>query len=272
VFSPDDPYTGIDLDHCLEAEHGTIDAEAWTIAQRLKSYTEYSPSAVGLHTLARAKLPGVGHKKPWIEMYDCGRYFTVTGQHIKDTPLTIEDAQDAVSTLYEDIWGTTPTPRHSHVSRPSSNGQRVSPPLTDEQLLTLARQASNGAKFVRLWAGDTSAYAFTNRDGSQNEGRSEAEQALCACLGFYSQDEEQIDRLIRQSGLHRDKWDARGDYRNATIRHGIDVHGEYWTGTPPSMNGHAGGKQLPTCRGSCRTSTPAGRGCASSTPWRAAGL
>jgi putative DNA primase/helicase len=237
VFSPDDPYTGIDLDHCLEAETGNLDPDAFAIVQRLNSYTEYSPSGVGLHTIPRAKLPGLGHKKPWIEVYDCGRYFTCTGQHIKGTPLTINDSQEVVAALYEEIWGTTPAPRHSKISRPSPNGQRYSPPLTDEQVLTLARQATNGAKFVRLWSGDTSAYAFSNPDGTRNEGRSEADQALCGCLGFYTQDEDQIDRLIRQSGLMRHKWAHRGDYRNVTIRQGIDIHTEYWTGTAPSSNG-----------------------------------
>jgi putative DNA primase/helicase len=60
---------------------------------------------------------------------------------------------------------------------------------------------------------------------------------LVETLGFFTQDEDQIDRLIRASSLHRDKWGHRGDYRNATIRHGIDIHREYWTGTPPSRNG-----------------------------------
>jgi putative DNA primase/helicase len=238
VFSPDDPYTGIDLDHCIDAETGNIDPDAYGFVERLKSYTEYSVSGGGLHTLTHAKLPGIGHKKPWIEMYDCGRYFTVTGQHLKTAPLTIEDAQESVTAIYQDIWGTAPAIHQRKITTAArSNGTRFSPPLTDEQLLMLAMRATNGAKFAQLWSGDTSGYAFTNPDGTRNEGRSEADQALCGCLGFYSQDENQIDRLVRQSRLMRDKWSDRGDYRNASIRNGIDIHTEYWTGIPPSANG-----------------------------------
>ena len=64
--------------------------------------------------------------------------------------------------------------------------------LTDEEVIELARSAKNAAKFEPLWSGDTSGYTS----------HSEADQAFFSRLAFYTQDEEQLDRLYRQSGLY----------------------------------------------------------------------
>lgn len=77
VFSPDDPYCGIDLDPELPAR------DRQTILQRCGSYTELSPSGHGQHVIVKAKLPGGGRKKGPIEVYDAARYFTVTGHVIE---------------------------------------------------------------------------------------------------------------------------------------------------------------------------------------------
>jgi putative DNA primase/helicase len=42
-------------------------------------YTELSPSRTGVHLIAAGSLSGQGLKTPCVEMYDSGRYFTVTG-------------------------------------------------------------------------------------------------------------------------------------------------------------------------------------------------
>src|SRR5260370_3448536 len=42
VFSPSDPFTGTDLDHCIQAD-GTIASWAQQIIAALNTYTEYSP-------------------------------------------------------------------------------------------------------------------------------------------------------------------------------------------------------------------------------------
>ena len=87
----------------------------------------------------------------------------------------------------------------------STNGHRGG--LTDEEIIELARGAKNAAKFAALWSGDTSGYAS----------HSEADQAYVSLLAFYTQDEEQLDRLYRRSGLCRQKWLDRPNYRRRTI-------------------------------------------------------
>jgi putative DNA primase/helicase len=80
--------------------------------------------------------------------------------------------------------------------------------LTDEKVIALARDAKNAVKFEALWSGDTSGYAS----------HSEADQALVSLLAFYTQDENQLDSLYRQSALCREKWINWPDYRRRTIQ------------------------------------------------------
>ena len=70
----------------------------------------------------------------------------------------------------------------------------------DEELINKARKGKYGGNFQKLWQGDTSGY------GSQ----SEADLALCNHLNFWTGgDPQRIDRLFRQSGLMRPKWDEQ---------------------------------------------------------------
>jgi len=87
----------------------------------------------------------------------------------------------------------------------SANGHHSE--LTDEKVIALARDAKNAAKFEALWVGDTTGYAS----------HSEADQALISLLAFYTQNEGQLDSLYRRSGLCREKWLKRPDYRQRTI-------------------------------------------------------
>src|SRR5215204_3243261 len=90
--------------------------------------------------------------------------------------------------------------------RPASANGHYSE-LTDEEVIALAKGAKNAWKFEALWGGDTSGYAS----------HSEADQALISLLGFYTQDEAQLDSLYRRSDLSREKWLKRPGYRRSTI-------------------------------------------------------
>jgi primase-polymerase (primpol)-like protein len=92
--------------------------------------------------------------------------------------------------------------------------------LTDEEVeQQLARGARNSAKFEALKSGDISGYVS----------HSEADQAYVSLLAFYTQDEEQLDRLYRRSGLCRQKWLDRPDYRHRTLTHALSNLRETYT-------------------------------------------
>ena len=56
VFSSADPYTGIDLDNCVDAD-GEIAGWALEIVRYFDSYTEISPTGTGLHVIVRGHVP-----------------------------------------------------------------------------------------------------------------------------------------------------------------------------------------------------------------------
>jgi putative DNA primase/helicase len=206
------PFVGVDLDDCLD-EFGEVADWAQEIVRELNSYTEITPSGRGLHIWAKGTLPPGGRKRGPVEMYDQGRFFTVTSDHWDGTPTTIEDRQTALAALHAKVFGKQ-EPQREHPTSP--NGHEPSGRnLSDNEIIARAMHAKNGDKFARLWAGDTAGY------GSE----SEADLALCSLLAFYTgPDPHRVDHLFRQSGLYRDKWD-REVYRDRTIAEALQRTG-----------------------------------------------
>ena len=214
VFSPDDPFTGIDLDHCRDPQTGEIDPWAMAIIESLKSYTEVTPSDTGVHIITKGKLPPGGNRKGKLEVYDRGRYFTITGAHLEGTPGTIEERQHELTDLHARTF-----PKALPANEPGGNGLRPVG-LGDAELISKAMAATNGATFTSLWKGDTSAHGGDD---------SAADLALCSHLAFWTgNDPTRIDSLFRQSSLYREKWE-RQDYRDRTINKAIASTGETYS-------------------------------------------
>ncbi len=76
-------------------------------------------------------------------------------------------------------------------------------------------------------------YSLKEGDISGYPTHSEADQALCNILAFYTTSKEQIDGIFRRSRLYRDKWDQREDYRESTIGKAINGCNEHYTGSGP---------------------------------------
>lgn len=199
VFSVDDPFIGVDLDKVRSG--GNIDRRAIEIIMTLQSYTEISPSGTGYHIICKGKKPGSKCKKSGyfggdgaFEIYDRNRYFTFTGKHDNNTPKEVMERQDAINKLYADVWPEQEKPK---------TAPRTTAPtdMTDRDLIELALKAKNGAKFKALFDGDTSEHGGDH---------SSADQALCNLLAYWTgRDPQRMDSIFRQSGLMRDKWDAR---------------------------------------------------------------
>ena len=80
VFSSGDPYTGVDLDSCVD-ENGEIALWALEIARYLDSYTELSATGTGLHIIVCGDVPN--RRNGDIEVYSSKRFFTMTGHTIE---------------------------------------------------------------------------------------------------------------------------------------------------------------------------------------------
>ena len=208
VFTVEDPFCGVDLDGCLDPETGEVEPWALKIVEQLDSYTEISPSGTGLHVLVRAELPEGGNRKGRIEMYDRGRFFTVTGRRLDGTSHLIEERQAQVESLHARLFPSR------QQEPPATSEAAVSPnDLSDEEILRRAMSAKSGEKFASLWTGNRLRLYASD---------SEADLALCSMLAFWTgPDEERIASLFAKSGLAREKWN-REDYKRRTIARAIE--------------------------------------------------
>ncbi len=82
VFSSGDPYCGVDLDAAVDPKTGKLANWAQRIVEGLDGYTELSPSGAGVHVIVKGKVPPGGNRRGSVEMYDQGRFFTVTGHRL----------------------------------------------------------------------------------------------------------------------------------------------------------------------------------------------
>jgi putative DNA primase/helicase len=203
VFSPDDDLTGIDMDACYDPESGTLAAWAQPWVDAIDTFWEFSPSGRGVHGMARGTLPEQGRKTEpphVIEMYCGGRYFTITG-HALNGATAIAAQQGQIDAMFAAVFPPKPDRAPATPTSPVS--------LDDAELIRRAMAAKNGAAFTALWRGDTSAHRSDH---------SRADNALCRHLMFWTRnDMARTDQLFRQSGLVRDKWRDREDYRRNTL-------------------------------------------------------
>lgn len=212
----------IDVDHCIDAQ-GHMSEMAIDIIRTMNSPVEYSPRGGGLHIYFRADhadfLPEnyyFNNRKVELEVYPSGltnRFMTVTGNHLPGTPEDIEgDRSVEVMAVLERYMK-----REHPKSGASAEGGGISF-LSDGEVIDKATASKNAEKFYKLWQGSW--------EGDKYPSHSEADAALCTMLAFWcNKDAAQMDRLFRQSGLMRPKWEssrASTTYGALTIWSAVD--------------------------------------------------
>lgn len=229
VFTEDDNYVGIDLDNCRDPETGEWEDWALDVMQDIGGWIEISPSGTGAHIILKGEIPGDRNRKGDLEMYEDGRFFTITGQLVnengerldedEETP-EIKEAQQALDAVYDrflaeeeesanetdvdvdpDKWGHLDLEDHDSDS-PSTHSGGANPdelPAELREIVDTAKSANNGYQFAQLWRGNWEGYYPSHSEG---------DMAFCDMLAFwFSGDPERMDRVFRASGLMRPKWD-----------------------------------------------------------------
>jgi len=104
VLSDDDPFTCLDLDHCLISMSTLNGQKDWEVNKKateilfyLDSYTEISPSGTGLHIWVKGKIPAA-IKRSDFEIYSTKRYITVTENPLFNSE--IQDRQKQLDAIY----------------------------------------------------------------------------------------------------------------------------------------------------------------------------
>lgn len=193
VFTAADPLVGIDFDHCYNGK--LLDPWVRDQLRKLNSYTEISPSGSGIHVICKGSIPQ-SIKTSCAEIYSESRYFTITGNSL-GRPRPVREATAAIGSLYSELSKDREQP-----TQPTTQANAAPQPLlSDDEVIERATNAQNGQQFERLWRGDLSGYG---------DDHSKADLALCNLLAYWCRkDIDQMDRLFRQSGLMREKWDRR---------------------------------------------------------------
>ncbi len=213
-----DGMTVLDFDHVVDRKTGAIEPRAWEIIQRCNSYTELSPSRDGVHVWVTGTV-AAALSLDWLQVYSHAHYMTLTGWRVPGTPSTVEYRQDVLDALDAELRPTKVVSERRATPKPSDVPQDDGP-LTDEDKFirdfALSPEYEHHERFARLWAGD-----WAGRYPSQ----SEADMTFMNFLaGLCHDDPWQMDRLMRGSGLMRDRWDwpsGEGTYGQRTIRKAI---------------------------------------------------
>jgi len=222
VLTKESGIVGLDFDHCRCTAFDGVTPWANSVdvvlpdvsdhIRSLNSYTEVSPSGKGIRVLLKGKLPSDGKKKGNIEVYQSGRYVTLTGHAVNGFPRTIEPRGDELDRFVQAVWGDArKTPEQKREYRTDT------PSESWKTQIEKAFQSKNGGEIEKLFNGDHSAYPS----------QSEADLALCRRLtSWLNGDPALIDAAFRESRLYRKKWDEKhyGDghtYGEATIQKAI---------------------------------------------------
>jgi hypothetical protein len=186
---------GIDFDKCVE--DGEVDPNVLEAIEALDSYTEISPSGKGFHTFILGSLPnGSGNRRGQFEVYETGRFFTVTGEHYGATPQTIEERQEQLEDFLETYINRKVVPLNGDALLSSETTEAEVQFVIDR-----AEGAKNGDKFLRL---------FRDADTSDYDGDvSRAVAGLVWIIAFYTKKPAVIDAVFRRSALHSKHWSEK---------------------------------------------------------------
>jgi hypothetical protein len=241
VFTDRDPFFFIDIDDALQADG------SWSqLAQDLctlfaGSYVEISVSGTGLHIFGSGtyKAHGCTCKSAGLEFYTNLKFAALTGTGAQGCAGHIHQA--GINWLIDNYFpAPVPTESGDWTIRPVPewDGVEDDREIIERMLASRSGMAVLGGKasVQSLWSVDVEQLCrfFPSPSGNLFD-HSGADGALCSHLAFWTgKNCERIDRLFRQSGLMRDKWDRRdgtyGTYGRRTIQKAVGfckkVYGE----------------------------------------------
>lgn len=223
VFSKSDPFFFLDIDGARQPG-GPWSPVAADLLERLKGCAvEVSTSGTGLHIF------GVGHpgehgckdKSNSLEFYTEDRFVALTGHETSGSVFFAPDPMVLASIRDQYFPPAEHKPATDWTDEPCEGW---SGPEDDDELVrrasrhvSAAAAFAGKATFADLWNANEDALAEAFPDSGRPYDCNRADAALCAHLAWWTgKDCERMARLLRASGLARDKHD-REDYVQRTV-------------------------------------------------------
>ena len=206
-----DGYIGIDIDKVSdEIMEYSMDFNAASMTadflRGISTYAEISPSKTGLHFIGKGNVPGERKRYKNLEIYDRDRFFTITGNILKDKDRSkIVNINQELLPLYK-----TYMPRidygESKVGRinlsPSSLADKNRFSQDDILNILFNRRYFN-------YSGEDLRQIYNGNYQNYFNSRSEADFFMLGRLLYYTADVEKSISLMENSGLKRNKWYKR---------------------------------------------------------------
>lgn len=235
VFTEADPYFFLDIDACLLPPHPDGTPADWSpLAKELTARLagacmEISHSGKALHVFGRyTALPEHANKNPplGLELYHARRFVALTMNGLTGSidldctaslGLIIPQYFTPSATGVFASWTSEPVPEWKG---PADDADLIAKALKSGQRSAAAAFGDGAAiTFKALWEADADVLGkkFPSEKGADFD-HSSADQTLANHLAFWTgKDCERMERLMRQSGLARLKWDIHRSYLGQTI-------------------------------------------------------
>lgn len=190
------------------------------IATIQRAWVHYMDGDTTVHDLARVlRVPGTKNFKP-----DYAPNFPTV--EILDFDLSIQHKLSRIEAAVQpliDKWAKAA--QKAHTNGQGKSNATVS--LDDQAVLDKMFAGKNGNVLQRLYGGDYSMYL--GNDGKPDHSKGDA--SFASALAYYTGcDPVQMQRIFETSGLIRDKWRDRKDYREKTINNAINTSQKMYDG------------------------------------------
>jgi hypothetical protein len=238
VLTDNDRFFCIDVDNCIDDKGNWSQLARDIVAAFSGAAVETSVSGTGLHIWGTGTIPP-GYKTRntllGIEVYHNKRYMALGtgafGDVRKDCTVTLAQwvpahLQPSTEAALPSTWTTGP--------RSEYTGPEDDDVLIDRMINSHSVAGTMGTKATvrQLWEADPVVLGqFFPDSGERAYGASEADSALAKHLVFWTgADCERIERLMRMSGLKRDKWDRKEavPYLKRTIGNAVALGGDVY--------------------------------------------
>jgi len=199
---------GVDLDHVIDGD-GKLTPQAHEVVGKLNSYTEISPSGTGLHIFVMAPSANITrHRKKdyFLEIYNEGRYFTVTG-NVYGSIRAIETRTTELQNIHDKFLLLDTTRNVVNLPNPTMTSS-----AEQERFLHIGLDRDKA--FAAMWAGQR-----------RNRNESSDDIALMNKLAYWcNADPDTMIRAFLSSPYHAQKNEShkmkcqRADYLPNTAR------------------------------------------------------